>query len=167
MGRCTERQQSSTQPLRTPSPAWGGSQVSSLPSKEKQESSLVFRAWGHGEMGDTGALAALPPRSMAASANPGLEAGVLICHAQALKHWAEALAGIFVPHPLNAAPAPGLSSYVPSLNIPLQTRSLSQPKEDWWVTQEGGTPPPAALCPHGSSAPLATLQEALFFRGWV
>ena len=95
------------------------------------------------------------------------EAGVLICHAQALKHWAEALAGIFVPHPLNAAPAPGLSSYVPSLNIPLRTRSLSQPKEDWWVTQEGGTPPPAALCPHGSSAPLATLQEALFFRGWV
>lgn len=61
-------------------------------------------------MGDTGAFAALPPRSMAASANPGLEVGVLICRAQALKHWAEALAGIFVPHPLNAAPAPGLSS---------------------------------------------------------
>lgn len=60
-------------------------------------------------MGDIGALAALPPRSMAASVNPGLEAGVHICRSQALKTWAEALAGIFVPHPLNAAPA-GLSS---------------------------------------------------------
>lgn len=109
MGRSTERQQSSTQPLRTPSPAWGGSQVSFLPSKEKQESSLVFRAWGHGEMSDIGALAAQPPRSMAASANPELEAGVHVCRAQALKPWAEALAGIFVPHLLNAAPA-GLSS---------------------------------------------------------
>lgn len=60
-------------------------------------------------MGDTGALAALPLRSKEASVNPGLEAGVHICHSQALKTWAEALAGIFVPHPLNAASA-GLSS---------------------------------------------------------